>query len=90
MGGFSYATNFDWVIASAAGGITNFNAAGFTVDDLLSRMIWQADIFVVRTNGDSLVLSFTNNHPPSAGTYTTYSTGNVTAIPIVNLLPYWK
>ena len=90
LDGFSYTTNFDWVIASAAGGITNFGAAGFTVDTTFFQNDLAGGYFYVRTNANSLALSFTNNHPPAAATYTTYSTGSVTAIPIANLLPYWS
>ncbi|HTX20399.1 MAG TPA: heparin lyase I family protein, partial [Candidatus Aquilonibacter sp.] len=62
---FSYTTNYDWPIAGATGGIANFNANDFMVDNSQFNNDLAGGYFYVRQNGSSLVLSFTNNHPPA-------------------------
>jgi hypothetical protein len=78
------------VIATAAGGITNFSADKFAVDSALFANDLEGGYFYVRTSSNSLVLSFTNNHPPSAGTVMIYRTGNTMAIPTANLTTNWS
>ena len=87
---FSYNTNYNWVIASASGGITHFSANQFTVDTTFFQNDLAGGYFYVRTNGHSLVLSFTNNHPPMAGNVTFYRTGSVMAIPVASLTNGWS
>jgi hypothetical protein len=86
---FSYNTNYDWTIASA-GGITNFAVSAFAINDSQFQNDLAGGYFFVRTNSNSLVLSFTNNHPPSAGPTTIYRAGNVTVIPIATLALHWS
>ncbi|HTX21601.1 MAG TPA: polysaccharide lyase family 7 protein, partial [Candidatus Aquilonibacter sp.] len=62
---FNYTTNYDWAIAAASGGIANFNANDFMVDNSQFNNDLAGGYFYVRQNGSSLVLSFTNNHPPA-------------------------
>jgi hypothetical protein len=87
---FNAATNYDWVIAMATGGISNFASNKFAVDDSQFQNDLTGGYFYVRTNGNSLLLSFTNNHPPVAGTITLYQTGNPMAIPVASLMPHWS
>jgi len=87
---FSYATNDDWLLATASGGIANFSPSDFTVDDSLFANDLAGGYFYVRMTGNSLVLSFTNNHPPAAGTVTLYRTGSTMAIPVVLLATNWN
>ena len=87
---FNYNTNYDWVIATANNGITNFNANSFAADDSLFANDLAGGYFHVRTNGNSLIVSFANNHPPVAGTAAFYRTGTVTTIPISNLAGNWS
>jgi hypothetical protein len=87
---FNYNTNFDWVIATASGGITNFAPNKFAVDTTLFQNDLAGGYFYVRTNGGSLVLSFSNNLPPSAATAAFYRTGSVMAIPVASLTNGWS
>jgi len=87
---FNFNTNYDWVIATASGGITNFAANKFTVDISQFQNDLAGGYFYVRTNGNSLILSFTNNHPPLAQTFTIYRTGNTMAIPVAILATNWS
>jgi hypothetical protein len=87
---FSYATNYDWVIASAGAGIMNFSAAKFAVDATFFQNDLSGGYFYVRTNGNSLVLSFTNNHPPVAMPDVIYRTGRFMTIPISSLANFWS
>jgi hypothetical protein len=57
--------NYDWVIATAAGGISNFDANAFTVNTALFQNDPGNGYFYLRTEVNSLLLSFTN--PPPAG-----------------------
>src|SRR5581483_2960392 len=82
---FSADTNYDWAIATANGGITNFSAGDFTVDTAQFANDLEGGYFYVHTNGNSLVLSFTNNHPPAVANYMVYQTPNGVAIPISSL-----
>jgi len=87
---FNDNTNYGWVIVTAAGGITNFNAASFTVNSALFQNDLAGGYFITRTNGHSLVLAFTNNHPPVAGTVTQYRTEAAMAIPVSSLASAWS
>ena len=87
---FSYATNFDWVIATANGGIANFDLAKFIVDDSLFANDLAGGYFFMRSNSNSLVLSFTNNHPPAAAPVVLTRTGTVMTIPLTTLAAQWS
>jgi len=62
---FNAASNYDWVIAMAAGGITGFAPANFSIDTTLFQNSIGFGSFYLHTDGTSLVLSFTNNLPPA-------------------------
>lgn len=87
---FDNNTNYDWPIATAAGGITNFSANKFAVDSSLFGNDLAGGYFYVRSNLDSLILSFTNNHPPAAATATFYRPGPILLIPIATLATNWS
>ncbi len=87
---FNANTNYDWTIATASGGIVNFDASKFAVDTSFFGNDLMGGYFYVRTNGNSLILSFTNNHPPMATIYALYQTPNGIAIPISNLASNWS
>jgi hypothetical protein len=87
---FDYHTNYDWVIAAANSGITNFDPAKFAVNDSLFANDLAGGCFFVRSNNSSLVLSFINNHPPVAAIASFYRTGTVMMIPLASLAPYWS
>ncbi len=87
---FNADTNYAWIIATAGGGITNFNANKFAVDISSFENDLEGGYFYVSANGNSLILSFTNNHPPVAGIYTLYQTPNGVAIPISTLASNWS
>ncbi|HEV2693307.1 MAG TPA: hypothetical protein VG347_10475, partial [Verrucomicrobiae bacterium] len=53
-----------WVIATAAGGITNFSADKFTVDTGAFANDLAGGTFSVQTNGNSLLLVFTSQPSP--------------------------
>ena len=53
-----------WVIATAAGGITNFSADKFTVDSSAFANDLTGGTFSVQTNGNSLLLAFISQPPP--------------------------
>ena len=87
---FNDNTNYNWTIATAAGGLTNFSANKFTVDSSLFQNDLAGGYFYVQTNASSLILAFTNNHPPSAGAVTLYRSGGVSAIPLSLLATSWS
>ncbi|HUB86520.1 MAG TPA: hypothetical protein VMB22_01415, partial [Verrucomicrobiae bacterium] len=87
---FNYNTNYDWPIATATGGIANFNANDFAVDDSQFDNDLAGGYFYVRQSGNALVLSFTNNHPPVAGITWLYRTGNPMTIPLSSLTNTWS
>jgi len=87
---FTYGTNYDWVMATASGGIVNFTPTEFTVNDSQFANDLAGGYFYVRALGNSLVLSFTNNHPPVAGVAWLYRTGTTMAIPISMLTHQWS
>jgi hypothetical protein len=60
---FNPNTNYDWVIANAAGGISNFDPTAFTVNASLFQNDPGNGSFYLRTDGNSLILSFTNPAP---------------------------
>jgi hypothetical protein len=61
---FDSHSNYDWVVATASGGIANFDPTLFAVDDSLFGNALRNGFFYVRTNNNSLIVSFTN--PPTA------------------------
>jgi hypothetical protein len=87
---FSADTNYDWTIATASGGIANFDMSKFTVDTTQFQNDLMGGYFYVRASGNSLILSFTNNHPPMATPYLLYQSPNGIAIPISNLASNWS
>jgi len=87
---FNYNTNYDWVIAMANNGLTNFNANAFAADNSQFGNDLAGGYFHVRAIGNSLILSFTNNHPPVAGITWLYRTGSTMAIPISSLSSNWS
>jgi hypothetical protein len=87
---FTYGTNYDWVIATAGGGITNFSSNSFAVDDSLFQNDLAGGYFYIRTNSASLILSFANNLPPVAATVTLYRSGHTMTIPIASLAAGWS
>jgi len=58
VGDFNSNTNYDWVIANAAGGIANFSPNAFTVNLDQFENDPGSGFFYLRTNGNSLILSF--------------------------------
>jgi hypothetical protein len=87
---FNDDTNYNWTIATAAGGIVNFSASNITVNSSLFANDLEGGYFYVRTNGNLLVLAFTNSLPPVVGTVTLYRTGNTMPIPIASLTNSWS
>jgi hypothetical protein len=87
---FSFNTNYDWVIATAGGGIVNFSSDKFSVNNSQFQNDLAGGYFYVRSNSNSLVLSFTNNHPPAAGITTLYRSGSTMAIPVSTLAAHWS
>jgi hypothetical protein len=89
---FGYNTNYDWVIATANGGIANYDPPKFTVDDSLFANDLAGGYFYIRTNSDAsaLVLSFTNNHPPVAAPVSLTRTETVMTIPLASLAAHWS
>jgi hypothetical protein len=65
VGDFNSNTNYDWVIAYAAAGIVNFAPDAFTVNLDQFENDPGKGFFYVRTNANSLILSF---QPAPAGT----------------------
>jgi hypothetical protein len=61
---FNANTNYDWVIAEADGGISNFSSNAFAVNIDVFENDPGNGSFYVRTNGNSLLLSFS---PGSSG-----------------------
>jgi hypothetical protein len=86
---FSFNTNYDWVITTA-GGISNFDPNAFTIDSSQFQNDLAGGYFYLHTNANSLILSFSNNLPPMAGTAEFYRGGNVTLIPLASLATHWS
>ncbi len=87
---FNRNTNYDWTMAAAGGGIVNFSTSSFWVDTSRFQNDLAGGYFYIRTNLGGLVLSFTNNHPPVAGTNWVYATPTGVAIPISTLAAGWS
>jgi hypothetical protein len=87
---FTYATNYNWPVASANNGLTNFAANSFSVDDSLFVNDLRGGYFYTRASGNSLILSFTNNHPPAAAPTSLTRTGITMTIPISSLTALWS
>jgi hypothetical protein len=60
---FNSQSNYDWVIATANNGFTNFAANEFAINTASFQNTTGYGNFYIHTNGNSLVLSFTNNLP---------------------------
>jgi hypothetical protein len=58
VGDFNSNTNYDWLIVNASGGIANFASNAFSVNLDLFENDAGNGFFYIRTNGNSLVLSF--------------------------------
>jgi len=87
---FNYNTNYNWIIATAGGGLANFSAAGFAVNDALFQNDLAGGYFYVTVSGNSLLLVFTNNQPPVASPVTNYLAASVMTIPVASLAPHWS
>lgn len=87
---FNADTNYDWTVSTAAGGIANFDAGKLGVDTSPFQNDLAGGYFYVRNNGNALILSFTNNHPPVAATYWTYAPAAGLALAITNLAGNWS
>lgn len=61
---FDSRSNYDWVIATANNGITNFSPGSFVITTASFANDIGIGSFYLHTNGNSLVLSFTNNLAP--------------------------
>jgi len=85
---FNADTHYDWVIATA-GSLSGFDPAKFAVDTSFFGNDLAGGYFYVHTNANSLVLSFTNNHPPAAATYTLFQSRTGQAVPIATLATNW-
>jgi hypothetical protein len=66
-----------WVIATAAGGITNFSADKFAVDTSAFANDLAGGHFSVATNGNSLLLTFTSAPPPPVFGNVTFDGANL-------------
>jgi hypothetical protein len=60
---FNSNSNYDWMIATAGGGIVNFATNKFVINSSQFQNSLGIGSFYLHTNGSSLVLSFTNNLP---------------------------
>jgi hypothetical protein len=87
---FDFTTNYDWVIATASGGLSNFDPSKFSVDVSQFANDLGGGYFYVRAQGNSLILAFTNNHPPAAQTTWLYRAGSTTTIPLSTLAANWS
>jgi len=61
---FNSNSNYDWVIATANNGITNFATNEFVINSSQFQNDLGSGYFYIHTNNNSIVLSFTNNLPP--------------------------
>ncbi len=86
---FSADTNYDWTVATA-GSIANFDPAKFAIDTSFFENDLEGGYFYLHTNGASLILSFTNNHPPTATACVLYQSPAGMVIPISNLASNWS
>jgi hypothetical protein len=86
---FSADTNYDWKVVTA-GSIANFDPAKFAIDTSFFENDLEGGYFYVHTNANSLILSFTNNHPPVATAYVLYQSPAGITIPISNLASNWS
>jgi hypothetical protein len=88
---FDNTTAYNWVFASASGGVTGFGQSKFSVEDDQFADDLAGGYFFVTTNASSLALVFTNNHPPVASDAGYYcSPGTVLPIPIAALASHWS
>jgi hypothetical protein len=83
---FNSSSNYNWVIATASGGIMNFAANKFTVDASAFQNGLAGGIFSVTTNGNSLLLVFNPQSAPpvfsslvASGTNLVFSGGGGTS-----------
>lgn len=87
---FDAAQSFDWAIASGSS-VANFAADKFSVNADSFAADMAGGYFHVTTSGNLLLLSFTNNHAPSAADAQYFSmTGTVLKIPVANLVSRWS
>jgi hypothetical protein len=81
---------YSWTIASGNGGVTNFAASKFAVDNIGFVDDLAGGYFFVSASGGSLNVVFTNNHPPVASDAIYYYTpGTTLKIPIAALASQW-
>jgi hypothetical protein len=87
---FNPDTNYNFSIASAGGAISGFDTTRMALDTASFGNDLEGGYFFIRTNGASLVLSFTNNHPPLAAVASVSRTGTTVVIPIASLVTNWS
>src|SRR5581483_5479182 len=75
---------------TASGGVANFAATKIAVNIDPFENDLRGGYFFAGLNGNSLVVSFTNNHPPAADTVVAYRTGDALTIPIAALAAHWS
>ncbi|HSY19388.1 MAG TPA: hypothetical protein VK815_13685 [Candidatus Acidoferrales bacterium] len=63
---FNSSSNYDWAIAAANSGFTNFAPDDFLINSTQFQNDLGGGHFYIHTNGNLLVLSFTNDLPPVA------------------------
>jgi hypothetical protein len=87
---FENTSSYSWVLASGDG-VTNFSPAEFAVDSGNFADDLAGGYFFIATNGSSLTVNFTNNHPPSVTDVSYYATpGGFLQIPLAALAPHWS
>ncbi len=87
---FNAATNYDWTVVAASGGLAGYSVGAVAVDTSLFQNDLAGGYFYMRSNAGALVLSFTNNHPPVAATNWVYATPKGVAIPLSTLARTWS
>jgi hypothetical protein len=81
---FNAANNYDWLLATAGVGLTGFAPANFIINTALFQNDLGAGGFYLHTSGNSLVLSFRNNLPPSPVVTSVMVNGNLFSFSGIN------
>jgi len=88
---FGNASSQSWMIATVDGGITNFAANKFTVDNGGFQNDLAGGYFTVQTNANAIWLAFVPNNPPSANDAYFYLPANgQLQIPLSTLAAQWS
>jgi hypothetical protein len=87
---FTYATNYTWAIATASGGFPGYAVSNVAADSSQVVNDLAGGYFHLLTNGNTMFMCFSNNHPPAAGTVWLYRTGPNMTIPLSTLSPKWS